>query len=184
MNLGEGLQDDWEEHGPEERRVQGSLIVVFYHLIGNYAESKDFLKVPAKSTCYRNSNFGHWNNQTHSKLSWPGPWATWSHFWSQPCLEQDPRQYNLVFTFNQNPPMFLWFCVWTTWFLSVVKRTGDMGTEWCMWACTFSVWKLKKNRLDKWTPKWTENCLGHQAEKIVISVSRSRQQPAECSNGW
>lgn len=109
--VGEGLQDDWEDHGPENRRLQGSLIVVFYLLIGKYKEGKDCLKVPGESTCYRDSNFGHWNNQTYSKLSWAHSCATWSHFWSQPCLEQDPRQYSLEFTFNQIPPMFLWFCV-------------------------------------------------------------------------
>lgn len=47
------------------------MIVVFYHLKGKYKEGKDLSKGPGESTCYRNSNFGHWNNQTYLKLSSP-----------------------------------------------------------------------------------------------------------------
>lgn len=179
MNLGDGLQDDWEEHGPEKRRLRGSLIVVFYYLIGKYKEGKDFLKVPDKSTCHRNSNFSPWNNQTYSKLSWAGVWAIWYHFWSQPCHEQDPRQYDLEFTFNQNPPMFYY----------PVFRQPDSFLWWDNWWCGYWVVHVglypfsleagwTNGLLMNWRSSWPPG------KKIVINVSRSREQPAECSNDW
>lgn len=154
MNLGDSLQDDREEHGSEKRRLQGSLIVVFYHLIGTYEEDKDFMKVPDKSHAIEIAIFVP-GIIRHIQIS----------------VGQVPKESDITFEVSVamsriidstilsslsikiffQPPIFFMILCLDNLIPSCSERTADVDTELCMGACILPVWKLK-NGLNKWTP--------------------------------